>query len=103
MRTYEWKPKLTPAKLRALRLVVECKDPAGYKAKGVILTSCHPLFVMGLIDDVGDSLYRPRFKATEAGKRALNRPARYKPVGACSSGGIQRHNDHIQAMRAREP
>lgn len=74
---WNWKPKLTPAKLRALRLVVECKDPEGYRARGSVLTSYHPLELMGLIERRGYHHAVP----TRAGKRALQNPASYKPVG----------------------
>jgi len=80
----EWKPKLTPAKLRALRLVVECHDPNGYEARGTILASCHPLEMMGLVRCCG--YYHPRVFSTRAGRKALNDPASYKPVDVWTRG-----------------
>lgn len=77
-----WIPKLTPAKLRALAKLVAAdpdprRRPQGLKCKGVILTSCHALEHMGLVDLRTGS--RADYVITPAGRKALANPSSYKP------------------------
>lgn len=75
-----WKPKLTPAKLRALAALAAAPTPGrrlnGLKAKGPILTSCHPLEFMGLAITLTGK-YR-HYAITPAGRKALANPSSYK-------------------------
>lgn len=68
-----WKPKLTPAKLRALAFLVE--HPAS-ECSGYILTSCHALEQMDLVEYVDRWSF---YEITAAGRKALADPASYKP------------------------
>ena len=63
-----WKPKLTPAKLRALAHLNRPEDGFDIECRGAILTSCHALELMGLVKQ-GDTY--DRYSITQAGRIAL--------------------------------
>lgn len=70
-----WKPKLTPAKLRALDHLTTGPAPV---CKGPILTSCHALELMGLVEPYACAR-QDRFSITPAGRKALADPISFKP------------------------